>query len=80
MPRRHDDNDDNDSNDDFPFDPKDYGFSEDEWEELKDALGFETDDELLEAYPDMESYSDWISELDYLDDIDNLGDDDDFYS
>lgn len=79
MPRRGFDDNDDDSNDHDDFDPKDYGFSEDEWEELKDALGFEADEDLLDAYPDMESYSDWMDELDYLGELDNLDDDEDFY-
>lgn len=76
MPRdRDDDNDDNGG-----FDPEDYGWSPEEWDELMDVYGFDTDEELLDAFPELDDYSDFMDELDYMDEIDNLGDDDDFYS
>jgi len=46
---------------------------------LKEMLGYESDDEMLDAYPDMESWSDWMDELDYLDEIGILDLDEDFY-
>lgn len=74
MPRQHDDD-----NDDG-FDPEDYGWTEDEWEELRELYGFESDDDMLDAFPELADFSDWMDELDYMEELDNLGDDDDFYS
>ena len=79
MPRQRDD--DNDDNEDGGgFDPEDYGWSPDEWAELLDIYGFDSDDEMLDAFPELADFSDWMDELDYLDELDHLDDDDDFYS
>jgi len=74
MARRNQDEDDDDY-----FDPRELGFDYDEWDDLKEMLGYESDDEMLDAYPDMESWSDWMDELDYLDEIGILDLDEDFY-
>ena len=75
MPRRHDD--DEDSFDDF--DPTNYGWSPEDWEELKEIYDVDTDDELIELFPELVNYQDFMSELDYLDELNNLVDDEDFY-
>lgn len=73
MPRRHDDDEDDD------FDPEIYGWTQDEWDELKELYGYEDDDEMMDAFPELVDFGDWMDELDYLDDVLDYEDDDDFY-
>lgn len=72
MARRTQDDDDND------FDPREYGWTTEEWEELKEIYDMD-DDELIEAYPELTDFVGELEELDYLNELDDLTDDDDFY-
>lgn len=77
MPRRP--IDDTSPDEGSEFDPTDYGWTVQEWEELKDIYGVDSYDELIDMFPELVDFADWIDELDYVDDIGELTDDD-FYA
>ena len=74
MPRKSDDDN------GLEFDPEDYGWTQEQWDELKEIYGYDTDEEMLEEYPELADFSDWMDELDYIDDLDTYEGDEDFYS